>query len=248
MIPFFLDSTLFMIFSLMMCRGQGMGIMIMTHLCCSFLLREGLLLLLQHGVPSTRGSHSWAAQMWVVAMGCSSLSQQGFVTGSPISPAQLFQCEVLSPRVLWVQRSCQAAPVWAAHSVTPPSRMSTSLPLWAEGGSLLHHDLRRLQDMAASPWSHKLCSSSTSCRTFADCEYVCHMFLLLYPGYTCTTGCYFPPWRTATTNNGLSLGQVLLRTGWHWPWPTWRQPLASCPRNSPRASLLPSPCYAIKFT
>lgn len=94
----------------------------------------------------------------------------------------------------------------------------------------------------------KLCSSSTSCRAFTGCEYVCHMFFLLYPGCTCTTGCYFPSWRAATTTNGLSLGQVLLRTGWHWPWPTWRQPLASSPRSPPRASLLPSPCCAIQFT
>lgn len=135
-----------------------MGIMIITcYLCCSFLLREGLLLLLHHGVPSTGGSRPWASRMRAFAMGYSP-SQHGFVTRSQISPANLFQCELLSSGVHRVHRSDRPAPVWAVHSVLPPSRMSTSLPwppLRAEVDLCSAMTSMGCRDTAGSLWSHR---------------------------------------------------------------------------------------------
>lgn len=173
-----------MIFSLTVCRGQGMGIMIITScLCCSFLLRESLLLL-QHGVPTTGGSHPWTSQMCVLPMGYSSSSQHEWVTGSWLCPANLLQGELLS---VGVHRSCQtcssvSCPVSHPLHECPPalarvcsvgSRWISAPPLppWPSGTQLPHHDL------CSSSWS-------TSCPSFTDCEYASHIFSLLYLGCT----------------------------------------------------------------
>lgn len=113
--PFFPGSALLLIFLYLLSLSSvgeiimGLWVQAITHcLCCSFLLRGRTpcsLFLIHYGIPPMSHISSLTAPVWLLAQGAVLWEQTASVlvcpTGSKILPANLLQCVVLSPSLLY---------------------------------------------------------------------------------------------------------------------------------------------------